>query len=105
MATELSLYAFKSGKGSKTNKTCIATPRTYAAFPFGKAAIYDIVAQSRPISEPAEHGMDGGSRGGAAGADPEGMSLSGRLRWELYAADSGLPAGTAFFLGASTMTI
>ena len=26
MATELSLYAFKSGKGSKTNKTCIATP-------------------------------------------------------------------------------
>ena len=26
MATELSLYALSSGKGSKTNNTCIATP-------------------------------------------------------------------------------
>ncbi|CFN73303.1 Uncharacterised protein [Bordetella pertussis] len=31
MATELSLYALSSGKGSIMNNTCISAPDTYAA--------------------------------------------------------------------------
>ncbi len=44
--------------------------------------------------------------GWTAGRGQERPGLPGQEgRQELYAADSGLPAGTAFFFGASTMTI
>ncbi len=44
--------------------------------------------------------------GWTAGRGEERPGLPGQEgRQELYAADSGLPAGTAFFFGASTMTI